>query len=222
MTKEDLKTGVKKHRKRKRLTPRLFYDFLYQYSKAPWDKGPRSELVELVNNNTLTPVRTIDLGCGTGSNAIFLAQHGFDVTGVDFASSAITKAREKAKSAGVDVNFVVDDFTDLSQIKGPFDLLVDYGAFDDLSPKNRRRYVETVLSLSHSETQFFLWTFEWKLLWWERFLVRLLPFAHMALELGEVNQYFGDYFKIKRISGAANLKGWPRGYASYLMARKEV
>jgi SAM-dependent methyltransferase len=162
------------------------------------------------------------LGCGTGSNAIFLAQHGFDVTGVDFASSAITKAREKAKSAGVEVNFMVDDLTDLRQTKGPFDLLVDYGVFDDLSPKNRRRYVETVLSLSHSETQFLLWTFEWKLLWWERFLVRLLPFAHMALELGEVNHYFGEYFKIKRISGAAGLKGWPRGYASYLMTRKEV
>lgn len=221
-TKEDLRAHVAEHEGRKRLAPRLFYEFLYRYSKAPWDTGPRSELVELVNNNIIAPARAIDLGCGTGSNAIFLAQHGFDVTGLDFASSAIAKAKEKAKSAGVDVSFIVDDLTDLGEIEGSFDLLVDYGVFDDLSPEDRRKYVKTVLTVSHSGTKFLLWSFEWKLLWWERFLVRLLPFAHMALEPGEVDQYFGEHFKIERISGAANLRGWPRGYATYLMTRKEV
>ena len=144
------------------------------------------------------------------------------MTGVDFASSAIAKDEEKAKSAGVDVNFIVDDLTDLSQIEGSFDLLVDYGVFDDLSPEDRRKYVKTVLSVSHSGTRFLLWSFEWKLLWWERFLFRLLPFAHITLEPGEVHQYFGEYFKIKRISGVTGLKGWPRGFACYLMTRKET
>jgi SAM-dependent methyltransferase len=222
ITKKDFETHVKKHKHGKKFTQKLFYEFLYRYSKAPWDTGPRSELVEFVNKHIIEPNRALDLGCGTGSNAIFLAQQGFDVTGVDFASSAIVRAREKAKETGAKVNFVLDDITSLHHVKGIFDLLVDYGTFDDLSQKNRQKYVETVLSLSHSRTQYFLWTFEWKLLWWERFLFRLFPFAAITLEPGEVNKYFGKHFDIERVCGATDLKGWPRGYSCYLMTRKEA
>ena len=60
-----------------------FYEILNRYFKAPWDIGPRDELVRLVENRSIQPGRAIDLGCGTGANAIFLAQYGFEVTGVD-------------------------------------------------------------------------------------------------------------------------------------------
>ena len=62
-----------------------FYEVLYGCFRAPWDIGPRKELVELVETGRLTPCTAIDLGSGTASNCIFLAQRGFDVTGVDFA-----------------------------------------------------------------------------------------------------------------------------------------
>jgi SAM-dependent methyltransferase len=220
ITKEEYDNHVKKHNFNKRKIWWLFYEFLYKYSKAPWDAGPRSELIEFINKLENKPSKVIDLGCGTGSNAIFLAKQGFDVTGVDFASSAILKAKEKARLEGVKINFVEDDITNLQNIKGVYDLLVDYGTFDDLSNENRQKYVETILSLSHSKTQFFIWTFEWKLLWWERFLLYLMPFANMTLEPGEIIKYFGKYFNIKRICGASNLTSWPRGYACYLMTRK--
>ena len=60
-----------------------FYEVMYRHFTAPWEIGPRQELVELVEKGNLTPCRAIDLGCGTGANAIFLAQQGFDTTGVD-------------------------------------------------------------------------------------------------------------------------------------------
>ncbi|NIN65924.1 MAG: methyltransferase domain-containing protein, partial [Anaerolineae bacterium] len=78
-----------------------FYEFGYRYFRMPWELGPREELVGLVESGRIAPCRAIDLGCGTGSNAIFLAQHGFEVTGVDFAASAIEKARRRADSCGV-------------------------------------------------------------------------------------------------------------------------
>ena len=60
--------------------------------------------------------------CGEGDNAIFLAQHGFQVTAVDFSPAAIAKAKTKARDAGVEVDFVIDDLTQLAKVSGHFDL----------------------------------------------------------------------------------------------------
>lgn len=104
---------------------KLFYEIIYRYFHAPWDIGPRGELVALVESGRITPCRTVDLGCGAGANAIYLAQRGFDVTGVDYAKAAIAKARARAKDAGVQVNFILDDLTNLRYVSGTFDFLLD-------------------------------------------------------------------------------------------------
>ncbi len=105
------------------------YEIVYRYFRAPYDAGPAEELVKLVERRRIP----IDLGCGTGRNAIFLAQHGFDVTGVDIASAGIGEARRRAQAAGLQVKFVVDDLADLQRIKGTFDFLMHFGTLDDLS-----------------------------------------------------------------------------------------
>jgi SAM-dependent methyltransferase len=193
---------------------KLFYELGYRYFRMPWEMGPREELVGLVESGRIAPCRAIDLGCGTGSNAIFLAQHGFEVTGVDFASSAIEKAEQRANGAGVRVQFVVDDLTNPRKVKGPFDFLVDYGTLDDLDAEDRDLYVRNVLPLTHPGSSFLLWCFEWPTRWWEGFLLT------MALEPGEAERRFGEYFEIERIAGKTNLSGWPRGFAAYLMTGK--
>ncbi len=197
----------------------IFYEVIYKYFKAPWESGPREELVKLIKSKRITPCRAIDLGCGTGSNAIFLAEHGFDVTGVDFSSTAIEKARTKAKTVGVTVNFIVDNFTILQHVTGPFDFLLDCGAFDDLNPKDRKKYIQNILPLTQKNSQFLLWCFEWKLRWWERFFLWLFPFVSIAFEPGEVETYFGKHFEIERIDSITDLKGFPHGYSWYLMTR---
>jgi SAM-dependent methyltransferase len=200
---------------------RPLYNFGYRYFRMPWEIGPRQELVEVVESGRIAPCRAIDLGCGTGSNAVFLAEHGFDVTGVDFAASAIAKARRKAEAAGLKVEFVVDDLTNLQNVKGSFDFLVDYGALDDLIPKDRDRYVQNVLPLTHPGSRFLLWCFEWPVRWWER-LVRLTNIGAMSLEPDEAERLFGAYFLMERIAGSTDpdFKQWPPGYAAYLMTRK--
>ena len=78
------------------------YDLLYRFG-APWEGDPRSELVGLVESGRLNPSsmpRAIDLGCGSAANSVFLAEHGFDVTGVDFSPVALGKARALAAEHG--------------------------------------------------------------------------------------------------------------------------
>lgn len=200
---------------------KLLYEIIYRHSRAPWDIGPREELVALVESGQLQPGRAIDLGSGTASNCIYLAQHGFEVTGVDYAAAAIEEGQARAEAADVAVDFFVDDLTDLRHVSGTFDLLVDYGTLDDLVPRDRDRYVDTVLPLTHLGSQFLLYAFEWPFRWWERLLFRLASglFGAMALEPGEVEQRFGEYFEIERIAGQLDYSQWPPGYAVYLMAR---
>lgn len=199
---------------------RLFYELGYHYFRMPWDVGPRKELVSLVESGRIRPCRAIDLGSGTASNVVFLAQRGFDVTGVDYAHSAIELGRARARAAGVKATFIIDDLTNLRHVTGTFDFLVDYGTLDDLLPKDRDLYVRNVLRLAHLGSLFLLYCFEWPLRWWERLLLRLASFGALALEPGDVERRFGEYFHIERIAGMIDYSRWPPGFAVYLMTRK--
>jgi cyclopropane fatty-acyl-phospholipid synthase-like methyltransferase len=193
-----------------------FYELLYGRFRAPWDVGPRKELVELVESGRFKPCKAIDLGSGTASNCIFLAQHGFDVTGVDFAQAAIDLGNQRAAEAQVKVNFIRDELTHLQNVRGPFDLLVDYGTLDDLKPAQRERYLQNVVPLTHPGSQFLLFAFEWAPRWYER------PyFSSMALEPGEAERRFRPWFHIERYASEQNLPGLPHGWAVYRMTRKD-
>ena len=192
-----------------------FYELMYGRFRAPWDIGPRRELVALVESHRLTPCKAIDLGSGTASNCIFLAQHGFEVTGVDFAQAAIDLGNKRAAEANVRVNFIRDDLTHLQNVRGTFDLLVDYGTLDDLKPARRDLYLQNVLPLTYAGSRFLLYCFEWQPRWYER------PyFSSMAMLPGELERRFAPYFDIERYAAESGLKGLPRGWAVYLMSRQ--
>jgi len=198
-------------------TPRWFYEILYNRFRAPWDIGPRNELVQLIESGRIKPCKVIDLGSGTASNSIFLAKHGFQVTGVDFASAAVDLGKKRAAEAGVIVDFVQDDLTNLKNVLGSFELLVDYGTLDDLHPRQRDLYLQNVLPLTHPGSLFVLYCFEWQPRGWER-----LVYDRMALRLNEAYDRFGRYFEIEKIAGEQDLPGFPRGWAVYLMKRNET
>ena len=196
---------------------KAFYEIVYSRFRAPWDIGPRRELVNLVESGRIKPCKAIDLGSGTASNCIFLAQHDFQVTGVDFASSAIELGKKRAEKASVKVDFIQDDLTDLKNVSGTFNLLVDYGTLDDLHPTQRGLYLQNVLPLTHPGSLFVLYCFEWQPRGWER-----LVYDRMALRLNEAYDRFGRFFEIEKIAGEQDLSGFPRGWAVYLMTRNET
>ena len=83
--------------------------------------------------------RALDLGCGTGTNVVYLARHGWRAVGVDFAGRAIAKARRRARDAGVSCTFLVGDVTRL-EVAGPFDLALDLGCLHSIPVSGRAGY----------------------------------------------------------------------------------
>jgi ubiquinone/menaquinone biosynthesis C-methylase UbiE len=79
--------------------------------------------------------RVIDLGCGTGTNVITLAQHEWQVTGIDFAPRAVELAKRKLQKANITAQVWVGDVTRLVGIDGPFDLALDIGCFHGITDR---------------------------------------------------------------------------------------
>jgi SAM-dependent methyltransferase len=124
----------------------MFHVWYTSSQPPPWDTGVTPpEVEEFIT--THPPGRALDLGCGTGTNVITLARHGWQVTGVDFAWSAIHIARRKLKQAGVPADLRVDSVTRLRGISGPFDLVLDIGCFHNLASKERPVYLDHVKHL---------------------------------------------------------------------------
>lgn len=119
---------------------RLFFSWLY-LSRPPWDSGiPAPELVRVVGARP--PGRALDLGCGTGTNVRYLAEHGWRATGVDFVPRAIDQARAKTRALADQVTLLVGDVTQLERLAlpGPYDLALDMGCFHSLDDAGRARY----------------------------------------------------------------------------------
>ena len=116
----------------------------YREGKPPWDCGiTPPELVELIEGPyPLTPGHALELGCGTGTNAVYLALHGWRVAAVDLVERAVLQAREKSAAAGVDVTVLSGDATRLDEIglPGPYDLFFDLSCFCGIPPHRRDAY----------------------------------------------------------------------------------
>jgi len=114
--------------------------------QIPWNmETPPQLLVELVDSGKVQPCKVIDLGCGAGNYAVYLAGRGFEVTGVDFSPTAIKIARENADEKGVKCNFLVADVIDeLGEVDQTWDFAYEWGLLHHILPKRRRKYVENV------------------------------------------------------------------------------
>jgi len=146
-----------------RLRRRLRFVWRYERGDAPWDSGVvPPEIVAWVERAD-RPGRALDLGCGTGTTSLYLAERGWDVTGVDFAPNAIWRARRKAARRALTgrAHFLAADVSrpDLLRDAPPCDLLIDVGCLHGLLPERRASYAANVARLSAPGASYLLYAF---------------------------------------------------------------
>jgi ubiquinone/menaquinone biosynthesis C-methylase UbiE len=117
----------------------------YAARLTPWDIGtPSKELQRVLAESGLRPCRALELGCGTGTNALFLAQMGFEVTAADVSELAIKEAGEKAGEAGVQVRFIQSDVLNLPDLGPAFPFVFDRGLYHVIRTVDLEGYLRTL------------------------------------------------------------------------------
>ena len=138
----------------------LLFKVFYRLGFTPWDGHPLpTSLTNLIEGDHAPPTGTaLDIGCGTGDNAIYLAKHGWRVTGVDFVARAVDKARAKASANNLDIRFEQADVTRLCEegIGSDFTLIVDNGCLHGMSDEDRHDYVREVTAAAAPDARLLL------------------------------------------------------------------
>ncbi len=192
----------------------LFFDWQYRFSQPPWDSGVTPPQVVAFVERTTARGRALDLGCGTGTNALYLAQHGFTVVGVDFSARAIATARARVQRAGFTPTFHVADVSRLEFLTAPFAFVLDIGCFHAIEPTARARYVAGIARLTQPGSQFMLYAFaprppEQRPHW--------LALRNVGVTPAEVTQLFAPAFELTRVEHGTDRA---RASAWYWFTRK--
>ena len=193
------------------------------YSKTPLDEipwnieTPPNQLVQLIDTGKVKSCKTIDLGCGTGNYALYLASRGFDVTGIDISPTAINIAKEKAKKKGVRCNFLVANVLgDLFEVKETFDFAFEWELLHHVFPEQRMMYVESVYKLLNPKGAYLSVCFSEKD---KEFsgsgnyrVTGLGTILYFSSEL-ELRDLFEPYFNIRELKTIA-IRGKPKSHSA--------
>jgi SAM-dependent methyltransferase len=110
--------------------PHRSWNESYASGELPWDTGvPEPLLAEFINLGEVAPGRALEIGSGTGTNAIWMAQQGFDVLGVDVSPRAVETAIAKMGGRDVSCRFATLNFLAAPPPDGPFQFIFDRGCF---------------------------------------------------------------------------------------------
>ena len=125
--------------------------------QPPWDIGrPQKAFLDVADQITGS---ILDVGCGTGENALFFVSRGQKVTGIDFLAEPINRAKQKAVERGLTATFLVMDALALKALPEVFDTVIDSGLFHVFSDDDRRRYVEGLATVLKPGGKLFLLCF---------------------------------------------------------------
>ena len=128
----------------------------------PWDVGhPQTEYIRLQENGEIKG-SVLDIGCGTGENALLVAERGHRVCGIDSSPRAIEKAQAKAKERGIEADFMVWDAFDLEKLDRQFDTVIDSGLFHVFDEEDHPALVKSIPSALKTGGTYFILCFSVK------------------------------------------------------------
>jgi ubiquinone/menaquinone biosynthesis C-methylase UbiE len=159
----------------------------------PWEIGrPQREFVALESSGQIKG-DVLDVGCGTGENALFLAGRGHTVWGVDAAPAAIERARHKAEEQGITATFLVGDALNLQRIGKQFDTVIDSGLFHTLSDEERPCFARNLREVMHRGSMYFMLCFS-----------EHEPggYGPRRVTQAEIRQTFGDGWTVRSVRAA--------------------
>lgn len=137
------------------------FEAMYAHDEAPWDIGrPQHAFIDAMANGQLTG-NVLDVGCGTGEHSLLAAAKGLNVTGVDVSSTAIGRARSKARERSIDARFLTADLTadpptDLGE---RFDTVIDCGTFHVFTNAMRVPFQRFLAAHTHPGSRYLMLCF---------------------------------------------------------------
>jgi SAM-dependent methyltransferase len=186
---------------------RLSYALAYRTGRTPWDTGVTPpELVDLIQGpDALVPGRALDLGCGTGTNVMYLADRGWAATGIESDPRAVEAAERRVQtSPGASVFRGDVTRLDALAVDGPFDLVLDIGCFHSIAPRRRDAYALGVATRTAPGATLFVFAF-----------ARRLGVVPTGVTPREMRDRFAPWFEpVGRIAGTQ-----PPGAAWYRLRR---
>ena len=137
-----------------------FFNLAYEGGRVPpWDTGrPQGEIVHLAEEGELRG-EVLDVGCGTGENALYLASLGHQTWGIDSSPLAIEKAKKKAQERQLNVRFLVWNALQLKKLKKSFDTVIDSGLFHVFSDRERPVFAASIASVLRRGGKYYMLCF---------------------------------------------------------------
>ncbi len=181
----------------------IFFRAMYRLGVTPWDSGATPpELKELIEGRQArTPGKALDLGCGTGTNVLYMAQHGWQVTGIDFVPRAIAAAKRKAEAANISPQLLLGDVTRLDDlgVGDGFSLVFDLGCLHSIPEGRRDAYAAGVTKAAAQGADFLVWGFYAK----PNF------FINARVTRDELERRFGGSWDLVRVWGGEQPERFP-------------
>ena len=178
-----------------------FFDVAYE-GTPPWDIGrPQATIVRLAEAGEITG-SVLDVGCGTGENALHLAERGHQVLGVDAAPAAIERASAKARDRGIEAEFRVWDALRLAELERAFDTAIDVGLFHSFQDVERPVYANNLHAALEPGGHYLM------LCWSER---NEWGYGPRRVTQAEIHETFAEGWTVDSIEDAAfetNEPGW--------------